>query len=736
MLQKKEKFLLSAQKNLQKGQVAKAIKDYQKVLEFDPKDIRSRQRLAELYTRAGMSDEAYAAFDLVAQHYTGNGFFLKAIAVYKQMQKIAPGQLVVYRHLATLNEKQGLLGNALTEYRRLADLLEQEGKVPEFLDVLERMKALDGQNSNLRLRICEGCLRQGLQERGRQEILDALAVMERNRDLPAAHKIQSLLEAHHLSDTALLLALAKTLLAADGEEQAKAVLSGLAAADPGQPQVLVLLAQAHGARQDYAAEKDCFRRLLAQEEENPEWQLGFARAGLQAGTFDEILGCLETWRDSLLRAGKGADLKSLYETLHKALPGNQQVQISLREIYEHTGEGAKLFELISDGDAGPADTVGALAEESGTEEFNHLVDFGAESGPAVRPEAAADSAETWLGATEFDEFPGAGMREEDFPKSADGMEWGSAATAGPAAHAFEMEIELDLDGDLPPATPERDAAAAPYRDELADLERELGAVLENDLLDLDEDSRGSADLSGELEEAEFYLQQGFLDDAERKCGEILNRQPDFQAALDLLAGVRKRKQQAAPARATGTRSAQPAPVGVDLGGLGDKERSRLDGSLSAFKKGLADAVAPDDIESHFNLGIAYKEMGLLDEAIEEFDKSMAHPSRHIDALTLKSLCLAARGNFAGAADLFRQGLDHDRLKDQERLNLYFELGLLYVAWSRPLDALESFQRVADVDPFFREASEQVRQLRRQLGLDGDEPGGSGQGPGQSRVTFL
>jgi tetratricopeptide (TPR) repeat protein len=731
LLQKKEKFLLSAQKNLQKGQVAKAIKDYQKVLEFDPKDIRSRQRLAELYTRAGMQDEAYSAFDLVAQHYTGNGFFLKAIAVYKQMQKIAPGQLVVYRHLATLNEKQGLLGNALTEYRRLADLLEKEGKVPEFLDVLERMKALDGQNSNLRLRICEGCLRQGLQERGRQEILDALAVMESNRDLPAAHKIQSLLEAYHLSDTGLLLALGKTLLAADGEEQAKAVLSGLAAADPGQTQVLALLAQAHGARQDYAAEKDCFRQLLAQEGENPEWQLGFARAGLQEGTFDEILGYLETWRDSLLRAGKGADLKFLYEALNKALPGNQLIQASLREIYEHTGEGAKLFELISDGDAGHADTVGALAEESGAEEFNHLVDFGAAPGPVVRPEAADDPAETWLGPTDFDEFPSEGIRDEDFAGPADGMERGGAATAGPASNDFEMEIELDLDG-------EQDATATPYRDELADLERELGAVLENDLLDLDGDSRGGFDLVSELEEAEFYLQQGFLDDAERKCGEILNRQPGFQAALDLLAGVRNRKQQAAPPKAAGTRPAQTAPAGtgVNLAGLGDKERSRLDGSLSAFKKGLADAVAPDDIESHFNLGIAYKEMGLLDEAIEEFDKSMADPSRHIDALTLKSLCLAARGNFAGAADLFRQGLDHDRLKDQERLNLYFELGLLYVAWGRPLDALDSFQRVADVDPFFREASDQVRQLRRQLGLDGDEPGGSGQGPGQSRVTFL
>jgi len=49
---KKDKILESAQRFVLKGQIDKAIKDYQQVVVLDPKEIRHRQRLAELLVRA------------------------------------------------------------------------------------------------------------------------------------------------------------------------------------------------------------------------------------------------------------------------------------------------------------------------------------------------------------------------------------------------------------------------------------------------------------------------------------------------------------------------------------------------------------------------------------------------------------------------------------------------------------------------------------------------------------
>ena len=141
-MSEKEKLLASAQKFLAKGQLPRAVKDYQRVVELDPKDIRNRQKLAELYSRARMLPEALDAFEAVARHYDASGFYLKAIAVYKQMQRLDPTKGAIYRRLAELNVKQGLIGNALAEYRSLIGLYEKNCSSEEVVQVLRKMKYL------------------------------------------------------------------------------------------------------------------------------------------------------------------------------------------------------------------------------------------------------------------------------------------------------------------------------------------------------------------------------------------------------------------------------------------------------------------------------------------------------------------------------------------------------------------------------------------------------------------
>ena len=103
MAQSKEKLIESAQKSLKKKQLARAIKDYIKVVEIDPADVRSRQKLAELLVRTNRGAEAYEHFEAVAKYFSTNGFYLKAIAIYKQMQRLDPSQVALFSRLAELN---------------------------------------------------------------------------------------------------------------------------------------------------------------------------------------------------------------------------------------------------------------------------------------------------------------------------------------------------------------------------------------------------------------------------------------------------------------------------------------------------------------------------------------------------------------------------------------------------------------------------------------------------------
>lgn len=116
---------------------------------------------------------------------------------------------------------------------------------------------------------------------------------------------------------------------------------------------------------------------------------------------------------------------------------------------------------------------------------------------------------------------------------------------------------------------------------------------------------------------------------------------------------------------------------------------------------------------------------------------MADPQRRIDCLTLKGACLVQKGAFEEAVAVFKEGLAYDGLKEGERISLYYELGLLYMEWKQPLEALDSFQCVADADPFFRNVDDRIRQLRKELGLDDDGGGSnSGNGSDKNRVSYV
>ncbi len=151
----KTKLLDSAQKNLLKGQFVKAIAEYRQIIQLDPSDMRHRQKLAEILTKANLKDEAINEYTSLAKQYVDSVHYLKAIAVYKQIQKLEPTNPEISLTLGSLNEKQGLIGNATSEYASAIHIYENNGDNFKALKVLESMLALDPGNSAVRLRIAE-----------------------------------------------------------------------------------------------------------------------------------------------------------------------------------------------------------------------------------------------------------------------------------------------------------------------------------------------------------------------------------------------------------------------------------------------------------------------------------------------------------------------------------------------------------------------------------------------------
>ena len=182
MSTKKNKLFESAQKNILKGQFDRAINDYRQIIELDPSDLRHRQKIAELLTKAKRNDEAVKEYTSIAKHYIDSDHYVKAIAIYKQIQKLDPVNPDISLTLASLNEKQGLIGNATTEYASAVQIFEKNGENLKALKALECILALDASNSAVRLRLAEKYFTTGSEEKSFAVFVSLLQDLKERND--------------------------------------------------------------------------------------------------------------------------------------------------------------------------------------------------------------------------------------------------------------------------------------------------------------------------------------------------------------------------------------------------------------------------------------------------------------------------------------------------------------------------------------------------------------------------
>lgn len=154
-LANKTTLIENAQKFLQKGQLDRAVKEYERALQLDPKDLRVRHKLGELLARKGDRTEALRELGAVAESYAADGFFLKAIAVYKQILKLKRDAVDVHLRLGQLYHQLSLFSDAMEHYNDVAAFLEQNQRWPECLEVYERIVDLNPADIEHRVRLAD-----------------------------------------------------------------------------------------------------------------------------------------------------------------------------------------------------------------------------------------------------------------------------------------------------------------------------------------------------------------------------------------------------------------------------------------------------------------------------------------------------------------------------------------------------------------------------------------------------
>ena len=144
---------------------------------------------------------------------------------------------------------------------------------------------------------------------------------------------------------------------------------------------------------------------------------------------------------------------------------------------------------------------------------------------------------------------------------------------------------------------------------------------------------------------------------------------------------------------------------------GDEEADFAD-MLKKFKQGIAENVAQEDYQSHYDLGVAFKEMGLVDEAIAEFQKSLKAPSNRLPTYEALGQCFIEKQQYGIAATVLARALGEDGYSDEELIGLLYLLGRATQALNRTEEALAYYQRVFVVDIEFRDVVKRINELER------------------------
>jgi len=139
---------------------------------------------------------------------------------------------------------------------------------------------------------------------------------------------------------------------------------------------------------------------------------------------------------------------------------------------------------------------------------------------------------------------------------------------------------------------------------------------------------------------------------------------------------------------------------------GDEEADFQD-MLRKFKQGIAENVEEEDHQSHYDLGVAYKEMGLLDEAIAEFQKALRAPSNRVPTYEALGACFIEKEQYQMAATVLGRALDEKGVTDDNLVGVLYLLGRCAEERQQHDAALEYYQRVFVVDIQFRDVGERM-----------------------------
>jgi tetratricopeptide (TPR) repeat protein len=752
----KAKVIKAAEKFLSQGKINAAIKEYRQIIAHDGDDLTTLNMLGDLLARAGEKEEAASCFLRIAEHYREQEFRLKAIAMYRKIEKLKPRDPATARELAALYSAQGLIADARAQYLVVADAHTRAGESKQTLEVLHKIADLDPNNTEIRLKLAAGYLKEGMEAEAAKAYSEAAnRLLESSRFEASLDAYSQALELRPHDRTALK-GLVSAHAALGSADDAAELLEKAVADVPDDLELISMLARAYIDAEDAAGAERATAMLMVQDASNYRRYIEVAQVYLKVGQEAEAARIVGTIIEPMLAGREESDLLELVNELLARDPEHvaclrllarihwwQRDMEKLRAALERLAEAAEAAGLVEDERYALTQLVRLVPDAQGyLDRLNLIGGFLEDSGDGTS--MSDDPSLTPV--PSYEGFAIVGEPDPDLPAGQTSeFEWNSVAEE-PPSHAGVSFADLNETEDQSKVTVLPDPVSADPLTQSADFAEGLVQTATDHLAG---EAQGSpADIKvmmrQELESVDFYIAQGYSDIAFDTL-ELLERQfgshPEIESRRETLK-TGKEDSKAEPLKsgpqAVGSGStltaetdspaidlsfgdieigqtptvATPAPVGSGLdSGLAEIfEEFRLEAEGES-------ASSNEDFETHYNMATAYKEMDLLDEAIREFQiaagltGSVEAAPRFFQCCNMLGHCFVEKEMPRAAVLWFKKGLDAPGRSPEEYKALQYELGSAYEAMGDVTRAVAAFTEVYGVDVGYRDIAEKLESLQ-------------------------
>lgn len=672
----RQKLIRNAERLVGRGKLNAAIDAYLAVLDANPDDTTTLNRVGDLYARLQRLGEAIELFKRAAEHFSDEGFTVKAIAIYRKILRLDPLQLEASESLADLQARQGLVQDARQQYVSVAEGYQRRGDKPSVTAVHRKLVDLEPEDPAHRLHLAELLKEQG-QIQDAQDQYGAIAelLLTHGKVGDAVTVCREAFELDHQSLN-FVSSFIGELERAGYEEEAEEFLAFATERNPEASKIL-------------AAEPE-----PEIEEAEPE---ALADLKEEPGEEQELDSSADEAYVLEIDTEKSEDLDALLAT---------EEAVDLRELED--------VEIKSG--AAQAEASYELDLEDEEEIEFELEDFESEIAETV--------AEDEVPAAQAAEPEVEGLRElliEADVLARYGLE-------DKAAEKFEEVIDLaprDLDSHLK-------LVSLYLRHQSFDRVAELAAIARGLAQDLDREADWS-ELENQLTEASFAIADGAITPPQVVAEEIEEsvvevEEPAEAAEHDLqwldevpAAELGEQKESAAvfesEAEFFDLASEIERELEEEVGPLDEElvatpEEQSLEEIVEGFKKGMAETLSAEDYDTHYNLGIAYREMGLIDEAISEFQLAAKDHRYLVDCCSLLASCFIEKGFPELAIKWYDEGLSSPIITEDETLGLVYELGNLYLSIGENEEARLRFVEIYGVNSDYRDVGNKLAELEQ------------------------